>query len=172
MILSGDDRFVQDATIGGMRAAANDLLDRFLDVSWLAWGEPAGLMPATRQRARDEAASAERRRVAAMEQRRLEERRREEERKRREAEKKVAGGSSRPSRKVVGRKASKASSVGEDVSMSDSESAGTGENVRLPKSEVAKREARVAWTEIKAGRTPTGYTLVSRRPLAELVNAK
>jgi hypothetical protein len=43
MLLSGDDRYRTDATIMDMRGPANDLLDRFLDVSWLAWGEPVGL---------------------------------------------------------------------------------------------------------------------------------
>jgi hypothetical protein len=61
----------------------------------------------------------------------------------------------------VARKVSKASGLGEDVSMSDLGSVGTGGNVRLPKSEVMKREGRMAWMKIKAGRAPAGYNLVS-----------
>ena len=78
----------------------------------------------------------------------------------REAGKKATGGSSKPGRAMVARKGSKASGLGEDFS--NSGSAETAENQgRQTKSEVAKREANEAWEEMKKGRVPVGYILVS-----------
>ena len=60
----------------------------------------------------------------------------------------------------MARKGSKASGLGEDFS--DSGSAGTVEHrARQTKSEVAKQEANEAWEEMKKGRVPVGYILVS-----------
>jgi hypothetical protein len=84
----------------------------------------------------------------------------EEARRKREAGRKAAGGSSKQGRAVVAWKGSKVSGLGEDVS--DSGTAGTVEHwVRQTKSEVTKREANKAWEEMKKGRAPTGYILVS-----------
>ena len=84
----------------------------------------------------------------------------EEARKKWEAGKKTTGSSSKPGRAVVVRKGSKASGLGEDVS--DSGSAGTAEHqARQTKSEVTKWEANEAWEEMKKGRAPAGYILVS-----------
>ena len=71
---------------------------------------------------------------------------------------KLTAGSSRPVRKVVGKKASQASGLGEDIEMSESEEARG-----LPaKSEFAKVDAKRAWAQIKKGRVPAGYVLVCR----------
>ena len=59
-----------------------------------------------------------------------------------------------------GRGGSKASGLGEDFS--DLGSGGTAEHrARQTKSEVAKQEANEAW-EMKKGRAPAGYNLVSQ----------
>ena len=119
-------------------------------------------MPATQARVRRQLEERERRQRAEAEARQLaaDRRRDEEARKKREAGKKTTGGSSKSGRAVVARKGSKASGLGEDIS--DSESAGTAEHqARQTKSEVAKREANEAWEEMKKGRAPAGYILVS-----------
>ena len=60
----------------------------------------------------------------------------------------------------MARKGSKASGLGEDFS--DLGLAGTAEHrARQTKSEVAKREANEVWEEMKKGRAPAGYNLVS-----------
>ena len=158
----GDPQFVADARMVEQLSAVNGVLDRFEDPSWLSWAEPARLMPATQARVRRQLEERERRQKAAAEAKQLAAdcRRDEEVRKKREAGKKTAGGSSKPGRTVVARKGSKASGLGEDVS--DSGSAGTADNrARQTKSEVAKREANEAWEEMKKGRVPVGYILVS-----------
>ena len=142
--------------------AANGVLDRFEDPSWLSWAEPAGLMPATQACVRRQLEECERRQRADAEMKQLvmDRRRDEEARRKREAGRKATGGSSKQGRAVVARKGLKASGLGEDVS--DSGSAGTAEHrARQTKSEVTKREANEAWEEMKKGRAPAGYILVS-----------
>jgi hypothetical protein len=158
----GDPQFAADPRMVERLNAANGVLDRFEDPSWLSWAQPAGLMPATQARVRRQLEERERRQRAAAEAKQLaaDRRRDEEARKKREAGKKTTGGSSKPGRAVVARKGSKASGLGEDVS--DSGSAGTAEHrARQTKSEVTKREANEAWEEMKKGRAPAGYILVS-----------
>ena len=165
----GDPQFVADARMVERLSAANGVLDRFEDPSWLSWAEPARLMPATQERVRRQLEERERRQKAAAEAKQLaaDRRRDEEARKKREAGKKTTGGSSKSGRAVVARKGSKASGLGEDIS--DSGSAGTAEHrSRQTKSEVTKREANEAWEEMKKGRAPAGYILVST--LAVLVS--
>jgi hypothetical protein len=119
-------------------------------------------MPETQRKARNAAAAEARRQMAVVERsiRRAEEQRREEERKKLEAAKKEAGGSSKPKRDMVTRKSSKASGLGEDVSMSESESMEDPQST-MTKSELTKREANAAWRLIKKGEAPPGYHLVS-----------
>jgi hypothetical protein len=165
----GDPQFVADPRMVERLSAANGVLDRFEDPTWLSWAEPAGLMPTTQARVRRQLEERERRQRAEAEARQLaaDRRRNEDARTKREAGKKAAGGSSKPGRAVVARKGSKASGLGEDIS--DSGSAGTAEHrARQTKSEVAKREANEAWEEMKKGRAPAGYILVST--LAVLVS--
>ena len=165
----GDPQFVADARMVERLSAANGVLDRFEDPSWLSWAEPARLMPATQEHVWRQLEERERRQKAAAEAKQLAaDRRRDEEAwKKREAGKKTAGGSSKPGRAVVARKGSKASGLGEGFS--DSGSAGTAEHrARETKSEVAKREANEAWEEMKKGRAPVGYILVS--PIVVLVS--
>ena len=79
--------------------------------------------------------------------------------KKREGGKKATRGLSRLGR-AVGHKGSKASGLGEDFS--NSGSVGTAENQgHKTKLEASKCEANEAWEEIKRGRVPTGYLLVS-----------
>ena len=158
----GDPQFVADSRMVERLSAVNGVLDRFEDPAWLSWAEPAGLMPATQARVHRQLEERERRQRAEAEARQLaaDRRRNEDARTKREAGKKAAGGSSKPGRAVVARKGSKASGLGEDVS--DSGSAGTAEHrARQTKSEVTKREANEAWEEMKKGRAPAGYILVS-----------
>ena len=158
----GDPQFVADSRMVERLSAVNGVLNRFEDPVWLSWAEPAGLMPATQARVRRQLEERERRQRADAEARQLAagRRRDEETRKKREAGKKATGSSSKPGRAVVARKGSKASGLGEDVS--DSGSAGTAEHrARQTKSEVTKREANEAWEEMKKGRVPAGYILVS-----------
>jgi hypothetical protein len=166
--LSVDARYGQDTEIGRLRRVANELLDHYLDVEWLAWGEPVGLMPRTQEKAKGAAEAAARRQAAAEERRKLkDDRRREEERKKREAGTKAAGGSARPVRGGLGRKASQASGLGGDIEMSGSES-GTGAGKpahALTKSEAALYEARTVWKSVQSGRPPAGYVLVSHHSL-------
>ena len=85
-------------------SAANGVLDRFKDPSWLSWAEPARLMPATQERVRRQLEERERRQKAAAEVKQLaaDRRRDEEAQKKREAGKKTAGGSSKPGRGAEG----------------------------------------------------------------------
>ena len=158
----GDPQFVADPRMVERLSAANGVLDRFEDPSWLSWAEPARLMPATQACVWRQLEECERRQREDTEARQLamDRRRDEEARRKREAGRKAAGGSSKQGRAVVAQKGSKASGLGEDVS--DSGLAGTAEHrARQTKSEVTKREANEAWEEIKKGRAPTGYILVS-----------
>ena len=159
----GDPQFVADTRMVERLSAANGVLDRFEDPAWLSWAEQAGLMPTTQARVRRQLEEREQRQSAEAEARQLaaDRRHNEDARKKREAGKKAAGGSSKPGRAVVAWKGSKASGLEEDFS--DSESAGTAEHqARQTKSEVAKQEANEAWEEMKKGRAPAGYILVSQ----------
>ena len=158
----GDPQFVADSRMVERLSAVNGVLDRFEDPAWLSWAGPAGLMPATQARVRRQLEECERRQRAEAEARQLaaDRRRNEDARTKWEAGRKAAGGLSKPGRAVVARKGLKASGLGEDFS--DSGSAGTVEHrARQTKSEVAKREAKEAWEEMKKGRAPVGYILVS-----------
>lgn len=128
-----------------------------------------GLMPETQRKARNAAAAEERRLNAVAERRRVIEQRREEEQKQRETAAKATAGSSKPKRTRVARKASKPSGLGEEVSISESESAADAQG-SLTKSELAKREANAAWAVIQKGRAPLGYVLVSTSTFAGLNN--
>lgn len=159
----GDPKFVTDAPMIACLSMMNEVLDRFVDPAWLTWVEPAGLMPATKERVRRQLeehewwcqnTEAEARQLAADRQRN------EDVRKKQETGKKVAGGSARLARAIMARKGSKVSGLGEELS--DSGSAGTANNqAQQTKSEVAKREAHKVWEEMKKGWAPTGYILVS-----------
>jgi hypothetical protein len=159
--LAADPRFEVTESIENMRRHANDLLDSFVDASWLEWAEPAGLMPATLKKVKDDAEESARRKAAAADQRRLENKRREQERKKRKRAKKVAEGSTKSTRATMARKASKSSGFGEDLSMSESEPSGGVIRTRLSKSEVGLREANAAWVVIQQGSAPASYNLVS-----------
>ena len=157
----GDPQFIADPQMVERLSAANGVLDRFEDPAWLSWAELAGLMPATQARVqrqreehkRQQRADAEARQLAADCQCN------KDGRKKQEGGKKATKGSSKSGR-TVGRKGSKASRLGEDFS--DLGSAGTAENqARETRSEASKREVNEAWEEIKRGRAPAGYILVS-----------
>ena len=67
----GDPQFVADARMVERLSAANGVLDRFEDPSWLSWAELARLMPATQERVRRQLEERERRQKAAAEAKQL-----------------------------------------------------------------------------------------------------
>ena len=117
----GDPQFAANPQMVERLNAANRVLDRFEDPSWLSWAEPARLMPMTQARIRRQLEERERRQRADVEVRQLaaDRRRNEDGWKKREGGKKVARGSSKSGR-TVERKGSKASGLGEDFSDSGS----------------------------------------------------
>ena len=158
----GDPQFVADPRMVEWLNAANGVLNRFEDPAWLSWADLARLIPVTQAHVRRQLEECERRQRADAEARQLaaDRRRNKDGRKKWEGGKKPARGSSRPGRAMVAQKGSKASGLGEDFS--DSGSAGTVEHQgQETKSEVVKREANEVWEEIKRGRAPAGYILVS-----------
>ena len=117
-------------------------------------------MPATQARVRWQLEEHEQQRAdVEVRQLAVDRRHDEEGRRKQETGKRAARGSLKQGR-AVGHKGLKASGLGEDFS--NSGSAGTVEHqARQTKSEVTKWEANEAWEEMKKGRAPMGYILVS-----------
>ena len=67
----GDPQFVADPRMVEQLSAANGVLDRFEDPSWLSWVEPARLMPATQARVQHQLEERERRQRADAEAKQL-----------------------------------------------------------------------------------------------------
>jgi hypothetical protein len=183
LLVVNDPRFDHDERIEAYRTAANELLDRYLDIDWLPWAHPVGLLPLTELAATRRAADVQRRREAeaamremAAERRRAEEeenRRREAENRRREMEDRrremeaaqrpsgnVGGGPSRPARNAAIKKSSQSTLLDEDIDMTSE--AGSVGTTRAPPSELKKEEVKRAWAEVKSGRAPAGWVEVSR----------
>jgi hypothetical protein len=176
-LIIDDDQFGGDLTISGWRDRVNTLLDTFLDLDWLTWAQPIGLMPATQAKARRLTEEAARRRSVDEEAQQLAQQQRlaeEEARKQQEAavvQRPLGstGGSGKASGaawpvRAAARKAPQVIVVDDDMEMaSDAGSSGTVRRLMTKQDEVS-----LAWSAVKAGRAPLGYVEVRSSPISSL----
>ena len=168
MAAMGFDLFKVDDQLHQRLITANELLDHWLDVSWLEWARPAMLMPRTQEADRRQKEATERQRLAREQAKRLaEETCIADEKQAKEIaaaqRSTVAGSSKKPAKRPMPRVVSKANALTEDVEMGSGEE--SEQTLGALQGKSTKEELKAAWAAIKAGQTPIGYVEVCCRIL-------